>query len=182
MDRSLSSTRKMSSFLGIVCGDSLYLAGGYTGYSQSKSVFTCSLPDLWQPETLGSGRRRTLSRSNIWKEISSLPVTESTLTSFGGHLLAIGGRDESRSPTTDVYRYDSHTDSWHVISQMKNKRSWCLAVILPEDQLIVVGGWKYILQTTDSVEILEASDNGYLFSPHEHHLHITYIPHPLYVL
>ena len=29
-------------------------------------------------------------------------------------------------------------DSWHVISQMKNKRSQCLAVTLPEDQLIVV--------------------------------------------
>ena len=26
------------------------------------------------------------------------------------------------------------------------------------------------------------SDNGFLFSPHEHNLHITCIPHPLYVL
>ena len=92
-----------------------------TGYSQSKSVFTCSLPDLWQPETLGSRIRQTLTRSNVWQEISSLPVTRSTLASFGGHLLAIGGRDDSGNPTTDVYRYDSHTDSWHVISQMKNK-------------------------------------------------------------
>ena len=133
----------------IVCGDSLYLAGGISGYSVSKSVFTCSLPDLWQPETLGSRIRRTLTRSNVWKEISSLPVTWSTLASFGGHLLAIGGDDDSVNPTTDVYRYDSHTDSWHVISQMKNKRSHCLAVTLPEDRLIIVGGG------TDSVEILE---------------------------
>ena len=132
----------------IVCGDSLYLAGGL-GSSWSKSVFTCSLPDLWQPETLGSRIRRTFTRSNVWKEISSLPVTGSTLASFGGHLLAIGGDDDSESPTTDIYRYDSHTDSWHVISQMKNKRSQCLTVTLPEDQLIVVGGG------TDSVEILE---------------------------
>ena len=134
----------------IVCGDSLYLAGGSIKGSVSKSVFTCPLPDLWQPETLGSRIRRTLTRSNVWKEISSLPVTRSTLASFGGHLLAIGGRDDSWNPTTDVYRYDSHTHSWHVISQMKNKRSRCLAVTLPEDQLIIVGGG------TDSVEILEA--------------------------
>ena len=140
----------------IVCGDSLYLAGGLIGYSRSKSVFTCSLPDLWQPETLGSRIQRTLTRSNVWKEISSLPVTGSTLASFGGHLLAIGGIDDSGNPTTDVYRYDSHTDSWHVISQMKNKRSLCLAVTLPEDQLIVVGGWTRIGGGyTDSVEILE---------------------------
>ena len=135
--------QKLWSLSGIVCGDSLYLAGGFSGGSWSKSVFTCSLPDLLQPETLGS------ARSNVWKEISSLPVTRSTLASFGGHLLAIGGDDDSENPTTDIYRYDSHTDSWHVISQMKNKPSLCLAVTLPEDQLIVVGGG------TDSVEILK---------------------------
>ena len=147
--------QKLWSLSGIVCGDSLYLAGGRTGVSHSKSVFTCSLPDLWQPEIFGSRIRRTLSRPNVWKEISSLPVTLSTLASFGGHLLAIGGEDDSRNPTTDVYRYDSDTDSWHVISQMKNKRSHCLAVTLPEHRLIVVGGYVRILQTTDSVEILE---------------------------
>ena len=141
--------QKLQSLSAIVCGDSLYLAGGTTGFSQPKSVFTCSLPDLMQPDTLGSRIRRTLTRSNVWKEISSLPVTESTLASFGVQLLAIGGRDDSWNPTTDVYRYDSHTDSWHVISQMKNKRWQCLAVTLLEDQLIVVGGG------TDSVEILK---------------------------
>ena len=147
--------QKLESLSVIVCGDSLYLAGGLTGYSWSKSVFTCSLRDLWQPETLGSRIRQTLTRSNVWKEISSLPVTGSTLASFGGHLLAIGGEDDSGNPTTDVYRYDSHTDSWHVISQMKNKRSRCLALTLPEDTLIIVGGWTYGGGYTNSVEILE---------------------------
>ena len=149
--------QKVWSLSGIVCGDSLYLAGGFSGRSGSKSVFTCSLPDLWQPETLGSRIQQTLTRSNVWKEISSLPVTYSTLASFGGHLLAIGGWDDSGNRTTDVYRYDSHTDSWHVISQMKNKRSMCLAVTLPEDRLIIVGGFTGIgIRATDSVEILEA--------------------------
>ena len=150
--------QKLRVFSVIVCGDSLYLAGGNTGLYGSKSVFTCSFPDLLQPKTLGSRIRRTFSRLNVWKEISSLPVTHSTLASFDGHLLAIGGEDDPRNPTTDVYRYDSHTDSWHVISQMKNKRSQCLAVTLPEDQLIVVGGLTYkdiFGGETDSVEILE---------------------------
>ena len=157
---------KLRLLSGIVCGDSLYLAGGISGYSRSKSVFTCSLPDLWQPETLGSRIRQTLIRSNVWKEINSLPVTESTLASFGGHLLAICGYDDSWKAafnltpiTNNVYRYDSHTDSWHVISQMKNKRSQCLAVTLPEDRLIVVGGRTHnrviLGRDTDSVEILE---------------------------
>ena len=150
--------KKLSSLSGIVCGDSLYLAGGFSGRYGSKSVFTCSLHDLLQPKTLGSRIRRTLSRSNVWKEISSLPVTGSTLASFGGHLLAIGGSDDSGNATTDVYRYDSHTHSWHVISQMKNKRSQCLAVTLPEDLLIVVGGFKEGDSEINSVEILEDKD------------------------
>ena len=142
--------------------DSLYLAGGLIGPLGTKSVLTCSVSDLWQHETFGF-RMRSLSsqffnRSNVWKEISCLPVTRSTLASFGGHLLAIGGDDDSGNPTTDVYRYDSHTDSWHVISQMKNKRSQCLAVTLPEDQLMVVGGWTQDTVQTDSVEIFRKSD------------------------
>ena len=138
--------QKLRSPSGIVCGDSLYLAGGLTSGFGSKSVFACSLPDLWQPETL--------TRSNVWKKISRLPVLRSTLASFGGHLLAIGGKDDSGNPTTNVYKYDSDTDSWHVISQMKKKRSQCLAVTLPEDRLIVVGGLKGYIKT-DSVEFLE---------------------------
>ena len=42
----------------------------------------------------------------------------STLASFVGHLVA-SGKD----------------DKWHVVSQMKNKRSWFLAIALPEYQL-----------------------------------------------
>ena len=45
--------QKQYSFSGIVCGNSIYLAGGFTGRSWSKSVFTCSLPELWQPMDLG---------------------------------------------------------------------------------------------------------------------------------
>ena len=151
--------QKQSELSATVCGDTLYLAGGiHIGHTSSKSVFTCSLTDLLtSSNSLGSKIRQTFSRSkNVWKEISSLPVEQSTLASFDGQLLAIGGKDYSGNPTTNVYRYDSHTNSWNVISQMKNKRSLCLAVTLHEDHLIVVGGYTqsgYL--TTDSVEILE---------------------------
>ena len=152
--------QKASELSSIACGDSLFLAGGCTGAQWSKSVFTSFLPDLWKSKTLRSRIRHTLPRSNkrnllAWKEINSLPVTRSTLASFDGHLLAIGGDDDSRNPTTDVYRYNSHTDSWHVISQTKNKRSKCFAFTLPENQLIVVGGYTETLHYTESVEILE---------------------------
>ena len=125
--------------------------------SPLKTVFTSSIPDLMtSPNTLGSRIQRTFSQSqNVWREISRLPVTMSTLVSFSGDLLAIGGRDGSGNPTSDVYRYDSHTDSWNVVSQMKYKRSACFAVILPGDLIIVVGGYTSRFSSVDSVEILE---------------------------
>ena len=153
--------QKQHSSSATVCGDTLYLAGGIdSGYKSLHSVFTCSLTDLsTSSNSLGSKIRRTFSQSqNVWKEISSLPVVQSTLASFNGQLLAIGGSDDSWNSTANVYRYDSHTNSWNVISQMKNKRSLCLAVTLHEDHLIAVGGFTqggYVLDKTDSVEILE---------------------------
>jgi N-acetylneuraminic acid mutarotase len=76
-----------------------------------------------------------------WKEISSLPVKESALASCGGHLLAIGGEDDSENSTSAVYRYDSHANSWSVVSRMKYRGCQCLAVTLPGDSLVVVEGY-----------------------------------------
>ena len=129
---------------GTICGDQLYLGGGCIGLAEaSKSVLTCSLTDLLPPQSLGV-RLRTLSlatKPGVWREIKNLPVTRSTLTTLGGHLLAIGGRSDSDSSTADVHCYDHQTDSWHVVSKMKNKRYQSLSAVLPEDQLIVVGGY-----------------------------------------
>ena len=101
---------KLQDLSSVVCGDSLYLAGGATGYLAPKSVFTCSLPDLWKSKTLEFRIEQTPSQSeerdddkpNIWKETSSLPVSGSTLASFNGHLLAIGGENDSENSTTNM--------------------------------------------------------------------------------
>ena len=106
--------------------------------------------------SLVSKTQQTLSQSqNVWKEISSLPVEQSTLASFKGQLLAIGGKDDSMNPSNNIYKYDSQTNSWNVISRIKNKRSSCFAVTLHEDQLIVVGGITENITDSSCVEILE---------------------------
>ena len=129
---------------GTICGDQLYLGGGFIGFGEwSQSFLTCSLTDLLPPQSLGI-RLRTLSlatKPGAWLKIKNLPVTQSTLTTLGGHLLAIGGKSDSCGPTADVHHYDHQTDSWHVISKLKNKRALSLSAALPEDQLLVVGGW-----------------------------------------
>ena len=88
--------------------------------------------------------------------MSSLPVKGSALVQFEGDLLAVGGRDDSYRATSNVYKYDSHTDSWSVASRMKNRRSACLAVTLPGEGLMVVGGYtnRSSDSKTHSVEVL----------------------------
>ena len=141
---------------GTIYGDQLYLGGGFIGVGvPSKSVLTCSLTDLLPPQSLGV-RLRTLSlaiKPGVWREIKNLPVTGSTLTTLGGHLLAIGGMSDSHGHTADVHCYDHQTDSWHVVSKMKKKRSQPLSAVLPEDQLLVVGGYDKNFAITTSVEI-----------------------------
>ena len=84
-------------------GDQLYLTGGigYDGYP-SISVLTCFLTDLLLPPQSQGARLHTLSladKTGVWRQARNLPVTRSTLTTLGGHLLAVGGADDSRKDT-----------------------------------------------------------------------------------
>ena len=139
-----------------ICGDQLYLAGGYDERRKSsKSVLTCSLTDLLPPQSLGA-RLHTLSladKTGLWRQARNLPITFSTLTTLDGRLLAIGGKDDSDKYAASVHCYDTRTDSWRVVSEMKGARSWCLAVALPKDRLLVVGGFTTGGGQTDSLEI-----------------------------
>ena len=142
-----------------VCGDTLYIAGSSSHFeSPSKYLFTCCIPGLFKTQIrVGSRLRRSLNRSrtpNMWKEIHSIPAALSTLASFNGELLAIGGMDASLNRTSTVYRYNPPTDSWSVVSHMKTKRSSCLAATF-QDCIVVVGGFTTSYSETDSVEILQ---------------------------
>jgi N-acetylneuraminic acid mutarotase len=140
--------RACSQFSGVVCQDALYLAGGTIGFTPSQMIFSCSVSDLLKPT-------RTGLRTQPWKEIKHILVTQSTLASFRGHLLVIGGCKSSKNPTPEIYIYNPRADLWMVFSEMKNTRSMCLAVTLPQDRLIIVGGYTQPRNLTDTVEILE---------------------------
>ena len=132
-------------------GDMLFLTGSNTeSLSQLQPVFTCSLPELFPSSQL----QQTLSPGHtVWREIASLSVSEPTLVSFEGGLLAIGGKDDTRKPTPFVHRYDPQNDRWTVTSQIRDKRSLCLAFSFSGECIVVVGG-SVGLFPTDSAEIL----------------------------
>ena len=60
---------------------------------------------------------------------------------------------DSHGPTADVHRYEHQTDTWHVTAKMKKKRYLPLSAVLPEDQLLVVGGYGKNYVRMSSVEI-----------------------------
>ena len=141
-----------------LCGDKVYILGGfYHSKKPSKSVFTCSLAALLQscqPQSLGA-RLKTLSlasRPKVWHQLADTPVTLSTCASLHGRLLEVGGEGSDRKQTTAIYMYNTTTNSWEVISHMATPRSQCLLPVLPQNELMVVGG-HIPNDVTDSTEI-----------------------------
>ena len=127
-----------------ICGDHIYILG-------ESNMYTCSVFTLIQPHKSfrASLRKRD---AGAWKEVAAPPVTLTTCVSIHSQLLAIGGKDSDEKPTTAIHMYDPTTDSWVIISYMATPRRDCIAVILPKNQLIVVGGWTGGVET-DSVEL-----------------------------
>ena len=138
-----------------ICGSTLYLGGGFSDGTATKSVLMCEVSDLLQSQPSSLATRSGLSRSHqVWKEVTELPVAKSSLITLQGQLLAIGGGTalDIASSTSEVRQYDVTTNSWNVISEMKVKRGQCFTAVLPNDRVMVCCGGTPGGKT-DSVEI-----------------------------
>ena len=141
-----------------VCGDQIYMLGGaYNVMSYAKSVYTCSVSALLQSYAQSSLEAKLESTSlvdkaSVWRRVADLPVIKSTCESIHGQLLAIGGEDSVKR-TTAVYMYNSTTNSWEIISHMTTGRSRCFTAVLPNNQLMVMGGSITLVSITNTVEL-----------------------------
>ena len=145
-----------------ICGDRLYIAGGFAKNihtkSATKSVLTCVVSELLQSTATqhpsseatptASGLQPSTDGQRVWQELAKLPVYFSALVTLQDRLLAVGGRDSDLNSTSAVHQYNCATNSWNVISRMNNKRYQCFAAVLPDNTLVVAGGY-----IADSVEI-----------------------------
>ena len=145
-----------------LCGDLVYLLGRLNkDEAITSSVYSCLLSSLVLStlstfsKSLGRRLVNTLKQSNkdsTWKTLADLPVKLSTNVALHSQLLSVGGKDSNNKPTTAVHVYQPTTNSWEVISHMTTPRSDCFAVILPNNQLMVAGGWTTDNKKCDSVE------------------------------
>ena len=133
--------QSVSSAPGAVCGDHVYILslGG------RKFMYTCPVSALIQ----SCWSRPT---GDVWNKVTAPPVTNTACVSILGRLLTIGGMDSNIKPTTAVCMYNPDSDSWEVISHMATPRYDCFAAVLPNYQLMVVGG-ETDRDKTDSVEL-----------------------------
>ena len=137
-----------------ICGDRVYLVGGWDQHGLTKSVFTCSLSALLQSQTVEAKNMATSVTRNfpVWHTIPDLPVKCSTCIKLNGQLLAVGGYDSHGKNTKNIFTYNTKIKSWEVISHMSTPRNLCLVAVLPSNKLIVVGGMTGT-RDTDKVEI-----------------------------
>ena len=78
----------------------------------------------------------------------------STCVAVNGELLTFSGLIAGSKTTAAVYKYDSVTNNWNLISKMPTARSNCLVAVLPAtSEIMVVGGYAhYFFDLTDNVE------------------------------
>ena len=127
-----------------ICGDRLYILS-------ESSMYTCSVISLIQSckSFLASLRK---GDTGVWNTVAAPPVKNTTCLSIHGRLLTICGKGSDGKSTSAIHMYNPTTDSWEVISHMGTPRWWCIAAVLPSNQLMVVGGCTKGNTITDSVE------------------------------
>ena len=119
-----------------VCEDLLYLLGGYDQNYRTRSVLTSSITDILHQQ------QETANQVAVWRRVADAPYYESTAVSVGSQLLVIGGYDEDYLNTSDIAAYDPTSDSWQDMGHMAIPRYQPLVAVLPNDQLIVAGGYE----------------------------------------
>jgi N-acetylneuraminic acid mutarotase len=127
-----------------ICGDQLYMLGGWDDKDRTKSVLTCSLIELLQSSSSSSVWLRIAdelkSSSSIWHRVADAPAYCSTCAAVNGELLAVGGRDKDWKPTSAVHKYNPTSNSWDLISNMPTARRLSLVAVFPTNEMMVVGG------------------------------------------
>ena len=127
-----------------ICGDRLYMLGGYDGSNMTKSVLTCSLTKLTQSTDKTS--------DSVWFRVTDVPVYRSTCATANKELVIVGGLNETADESTAaVYKYNSTTNSWDSISNMPTARHGCLVAVLPKSDMIVGGFMDH--HCSDKIEI-----------------------------
>ena len=132
---------------GTICGDQLYMLGGWDDQGKTKSVLTCSLTELLQSSSSSSS-------SSIWHRVADAPAYHSTCVAISGEPLIIGGLYEHWKSSSAICKYNPTTNSWNLISNVPTARYYSLVAVLSTNEMMVFGGSTVLLgDGIDKIEI-----------------------------
>ena len=123
----------------LIGGDKLYAASRHAYCSSVSSLISRDLPPD-HPET--SSTPQASPSPPTWQVLPECPLYYFTAAELGGCLLAIGGMDDSNSPSSAVHMYSPSTNSWVRISSgdLPVPRFFAAATQLEGGEVIFVGG------------------------------------------
>ena len=114
-----------------ISGNQVFMLGGNVRKTASKSVLTCTLDELHD-------------KSGKWHTLPKVPVYNATCAVVRGQLLAVGGKqslEEAEKNCPVIHAYNPNEKSWAIKCYLKTPRSFCLVAALPNNKLMVVGGF-----------------------------------------
>ena len=127
-----------------ICGDRLYMLGGSNQHDWTRSVLTCSVPELLQSCQTQSLAEKlqtlTLKKKQVWRHVTGAPHYTSTCSVLCGRLVAVGGFNEAYKETTAISAYNEKTDSWETMANMPTARHQVLVANV-SGKMMVIGGW-----------------------------------------
>ena len=112
-----------------VVNDACYFMGGYIGHKSADSVkvYSLSLPALVsQLNSVSSAKPKD---TQIWKEISQLPVQHAAPLSISGSLLAVGGMNKDYKAVGTIYLYQPDAGQWAKVSDLPTQRYLCTCIM-----------------------------------------------------
>lgn len=89
-----------------------------------------------------------------WQTLPDTPTIHSTVITFGGGLLAIGGWVSS-----DIHTYQSSSKKWVKFGDMPKSRSQCACIVLSNEEILIAGGISSGFDT-DDVNIVAVINNN----------------------
>ena len=98
---------------------------------------------VWQLPLTALENALTTEGDNVshhWTEIAPTPYYHSVLLQDTAHVVAVGGFDESDTPTSDVLVYDPNNNMWTKVGQLGVPRALCAVVSLSSTSFIMCGG------------------------------------------
>ena len=118
--------------------------------TESKQVYRVSLPDIVS-QTVDQS---TASKSPaLWRRLPDTPLRYSTAISLRGYLIAVGGRHDNLTSSTDIHLYQPESEQWTKVGDLPNTRYYCSCVVLPSGELLVAGGREKSYVRTSRVDV-----------------------------